>query len=397
MTFWKHLGAAPHRMLFLIGSLQAIFAMLFWLAVLEWSGLPELAWPGPAAHAWTMLYGLFPAFIFGFLFTALPNWVNGPAIPRRDYLATALSFAIGGLLFYAGMLVPGLDMLALGLQLAGWSVGLLALLRSLRSAPPDDNRQPWAVWLATLLGLLGMGSFLAWRVTGIDILLTLGEQLGLWGCLTPLFLAVCHRMIPYFTSRIVSNYVLIRPYSALWIMFAACLGHALLTTLGDSQWTWATDLTLAGIAFWFSARWGLLRGLTVRLLGMLHIAFLWAGLAFLLFGISSLMQLLNIGDLGLAPLHALAIGFFSSMLIGMAARVSLGHSGRKLECDVTTWRLFLAIQLAAVARMLPDLFPGWIDNRVVSLAGAMWLLTFVLWAIRYAPIYWRPRADGKPG
>ena len=34
------------------------------------------------------------------------------------------------------------------------------------------------------------------------------------------------------------------------------------------------------------------------------------------------------GLLGQAPLHALTLGFFASMLLGMAARVTMGHSGR---------------------------------------------------------------------
>ncbi len=397
MMPWKHLSAAPHRLFFLLGSLQALIAMLFWLALLEIPGLPGLAWPAPAAHAWTMLYGLFPAFAFGFLFTALPNWVNGAAIRRQEYLPTALLLASGGLLLYPGLLLPGLDRLALCLYLAGWAFGLMALLRVLRTAPPGDQRQPWAVWAAALAGLLGSAAFLAWRMTGQAILLRLGETLALWGFLTPLFLAVCHRMIPYFTSRVVKGYVIIQPYSVLWTMLAACLGHALLTLLDAPQWTWLTDLPLAGIAFWFSARWGLRRGLTVRLLGMLHIAFVWAGLAFALFGIDSLMRLSGAGNLGLAPLHALTIGFFGAMLIGMAARVSLGHSGRKLECDALTWRLFLTMQLAAAVRMLPDLFPDWVDYRLASLAGLIWLAAFAIWAAKYAPYYWRPRADGKPG
>ena len=397
MSFWKNLSAAPHRLLFLIGSLQALFAMLFWLAYLVWPDRLALTWPGSAAHAWTMLYGLFPAFVFGFLFTALPNWVNGLAIRRWEYLTTALLFATGGLLFYVGLLIPGPDLLALGLYLAGWLIGLLALLRILRTCRPGDNRQPWAVWFATGLGLLGASAILAWRVTSNAEWLFLGEELGLWAFLTPLFLAVCHRMIPFFTSRIVNNYVLVRPYSALWMMLGASLGHAVLTTSGHGQWTWLTDFTLAGIAFWFSLRWGFRRGLTVRLLGMLHIAFLWAGLAFALFGIDSLMQLSGSVGLGIAPLHALAIGFFSAMLVGMAARVSLGHSGRKLECDDQTWWLFLAIQCSAIIRMLPDLAPNWIDYRLTHLAGLIWLLAFTVWVMKYASIYWRPRLDGKPG
>lgn len=397
MSLIKHLTAAPHRSLFLIGSLQTIAAMLFWLAVLEVPTLPAPALSAGAGHAWSMLYGLFGPFVFGFLFTALPNWVNGAPTRRGEYLATAVLMAAGSLSFYAGLWQPALATAGLALHLAGWTVGLVELLRILLTSPPGDNRQPWAVWLATLLGLLGDAAFLAWSLSGADGWLTLGEALGLWGFLTPLFLAVCHRMIPWFTERVVANYVMVRPYPVLLVLLAASLVHGAAMALNRPQWSWPADLVMAAIAFWFTARWGLRRGLAVPLLAMLHIAFVWAGVAFALSAADSLLRFVGQSGLGLAPLHALGIGFFASMLIGMASRVSLGHSGRKLECDRTTWRLFLVIQVAAVVRMLPDLFPAWFDYRLAGVAGAVWLAVFLFWSAKFAPFYWQPRADGKPG
>jgi uncharacterized protein involved in response to NO len=196
----------------------------------------------------------------------------------------------------------------------------------------------------------------------------------------------------------VTNYVLIRPYALLWAMLAACLAHAGLELAGLDAWTWLADLPLATMAFWFSSRWGLARGMQARLLAMLHIAFVWAGLAFALHAVGSLALWLDLGwHPGMAPLHALGIGFFASMLIGMASRVSLGHSGRKLEADHLTWWLFWLVQCVALLRMLPDLVPAVFAYRWVSVAALAWLLAFATWAVKYAPLYWRPRSDGKPG
>jgi NnrS protein len=58
--------------------------------------------------------------------------------------------------------------------------------------------------------------------------------------------------------------------------------------------------------------------------------------------------------LGLAPLHALGIGYFAGMVLAMASRVTLGHSGRPLVMDEFTWRIFLGFQFAALFRVLPD-------------------------------------------
>jgi uncharacterized protein involved in response to NO len=122
----------------------------------------------------------------------------------------------------------------------------------------------------------------------------------------------------------------------------------------------------------------------------------------LLFAAQSLMMWLNEGEriwFGLAPLHALAIGYFASMVLGMASRVTIGHSGRPLVLDHFTWLLFLGFQAAAVFRILPDIIPAAssLGPILYLCAGAVWLICFTLWAARFAPIYWRARIDGKLG
>jgi uncharacterized protein involved in response to NO len=45
--------------------------------------------------------------------------------------------------------------------------------------------------------------------------------------------------------------------------------------------------------------------------------------------------------------------------------------------------------------MLPEFMPLPVDGPLLS--GGLWLIAFGLWAMRYAPMTWRPRVDGKPG
>jgi uncharacterized protein involved in response to NO len=389
--------------MFLPGAIQLVLAMLWWALHLEgrldgWTLLSGTALAESAAHTWLMLYGLFPFFVFGFLFTALPNWVNGGKVSRAEYVASASLMGGGSLLFYAGIYVPALALVAVALHGLGWGIGLVALLQVLRQAPAGDKRQPWIAWVSLSAGLAGEVAFLAWLAGGGDIFLRAVAALGIWGFLVPLFLAVCHRMVPWFTSRIVANYVIVRPYGPLWAMLAAAVAHGLLEVAEQRAWTWVVDLPLAVLAFWILSRWGIARSLHERLLAMLHIAFAWAAIAFALYGLDSLALWLGLAwGMGLAPLHALGIGFFGAMLLGMDSRVSLGHSGRPLKADAATWHLFWLAQVAALVRMLPDLLPGLMSYRLVSLSALVWLLAFGLWTWRYAPFYWRPRADGKPG
>lgn len=403
---WSVYAAAPHRVLFLPGAIQGMVAMLWWLFDLEsrlagGDGLASMGLPAPLLHGWLMVFGFFPFYVFGFLFTAAPNWVSGPGIARPVYLSAALGLSAGTLLLYFGQ--SSLGML---LHLLGWGVALRALLATVRAGKDPDKRHAWATLAALSLGAAAESLMLAGMLFDRGEWLQPALELGIWGCLTPLFLSVCHRMIPYFTSRVVSNYVMIRPYALLWAMWAACLLHVALGVAGaggQGSLTWLVDLPLALIAFWFSARWGFMRGFQVRLLAMLHVAFLWAGVAFALYGLDSLAGFLGLAwSAGQAPLHALGIGFFGAMLIGMASRVSLGHSGRSLQADPATWRLFWSMQAVALLRMLPELAPepltaGLLPDRLVLLAGFAWLLVFGAWVWKYAPMTWRPRVDGKTG
>lgn len=397
-NFWSVHTAAPHRVLFLPGFIQGLLAMLWWVFDLELrltgnAGLVDQGLPAPLLHGWLMVYGFFPFFIFGFLFTAAPNWLSGPGISRSAYLLTMFGLSLGAALLYVGQSAAGLV-----LHLLGWSVALQALLKTLRSGKDPDPRHAWATWVALMLGAAGELLMLGGLLFDHWEWLQLGIELGLWGCLVPLFLTVCHRMIPWFTSRVVSNYVLIRPYPPLWVMWAASLLHFVLLAAAQEALTWLVDLPLAALVFWFSARWGLRRGFQVRLLAVLHIAFVWAGAAFTLYGLSSLARFLGLDwSAGLAPLHALGIGFFGAMLIGMVTRVSLGHSGRALQADTATWWLFWAIQAVALLRMLPDLLADAWSGHWISMTGLLWLVVFAGWSLKYAPMTWRRRVDGKAG
>ncbi len=138
------------------------------------------------------------------------------------------------------------------------------------------------------------------------------------------------------------------------------------------------------------------RSFEVRLLAMLHLGFLWLGVAWLLSGVQSLLHLAGIEALGLAPLHALAVGYFATMTLAMASRVTLGHSGRPLVADRLTWLLALGLHAVATVRVLADLLPVG-QSILLAIAGLGWLAVFIPWAVRLVPLYLTRRADGKPG
>jgi uncharacterized protein involved in response to NO len=118
--------------------------------------------------------------------------------------------------------------------------------------------------------------------------------------------------------------------------------------------------------------------------------FAWAPLGFALSALASLGL-----PLGLAPTHALALGFAASLLVAMVTRVTHGHSGRPLAMVPLAWLAFAAVQLAAGLRIVAAIKgePG-----VLLVSGALALAAGLLpWLIRNALIYLRPRLDGRDG
>lgn len=402
-TVRDHLAAAPHRSLFLAGALQGVLTVLWWIfdltgrygiagSMTAWSIVPT--W----AHAFLMIYGFFPFFIFGFLFTTYPNWMNGEKVKPQEYIATCALMAAGVVLFYAGLLTHKvISITGVELMLAGWSIAVYVLFRILLTTPAQDKRHARVTSVALLMGWLGVAAYLVWLVTDSAVILNFARHAGIWFFLLPIVLTVSHRMIPFFSSRVLDNYEMVRPFWMLWLMLGCIAAHGLLQWMELTAYLWIVDFPLAGCALYLSYRWGFMRSFQVSLLAVLHVSFAWFGVAMLLYAVQSLVYFAS-GSLvfGLAPLHAIGIGFFSGMILAMASRVTIGHSGRPLELDHFTWLLFLGFQATAVIRILADIVPA-IAPMLYVAAAVVWLACFALWAVKFAPIYWRARVDGKAG
>ncbi len=399
------LFAAPHRPMFLAGTVQALAVMLFWS--LELGGRYLGLWPVPAwplltvfppsvLHALLLSCGVFPFFMFGFILTAGPRWQGAGELSQRDFVPAFVLLASGWLLVWMALLLPRLLVPGLVLALAGW-VAVVLLLSGLARHRTTDREHIGFVALAAWLGVAAMGAFAVFAGGGALPWARLGISLAVWGFLLPVFLAVAHRMLPFFTSSAVRGYVLHRLQWPLRCLIGLSLAHGGLAFFELIEWLWLADLPAMLVAGRLTWLWWSRAALANPMLSVLHVAFAWLGAAFALFAVQSLFCNVLPGFLGQAPLHALTLGFFASMLIGMASRVTMGHSGRPVAADDAMWRAFCLMQAAAVLRVISELpaLPG--AHALMWLSSLLWLGSFGQWAWRFAPAFWRPRADGKPG
>jgi uncharacterized protein involved in response to NO len=333
--------------------------------------------------------------------TIYPRWMRGSEIPLRRYVPAFLLLMLGAVGFYVGLLTShSMLMVASCSTLSGWSLALYALLRVLIDTPHQDKHHPQIIFFALSLGWCGLASFIIWLLNDNAAWLRFAIQGGLWLFLLPVFASVAHRMIPFFTSSELPQHKIKNSYWAWWTILIASAGHGLLQINDVSNWLWLCDAPLAIAALHLTRSWGFRRSLKIPLLGVLHAGFAWLGIAMLLFTVQSIVLLISHGKTfiwGLAPLHALTIGCFSTLLIGMATRVTLGHSGLPMKVDNPVKLMFAGLQLVAVLRVLADILPMQARQWLYFAAGAVWLASFAPWVVRYLPVYWRVRADGRPG
>jgi uncharacterized protein involved in response to NO len=389
----QRMAAAPavlrggFRPFFLAAGTWAIVAIALWLGTLEGmgalpAGLDSLAW-----HRHEMVFGFAGAAVAGFVLTAIPNWTG------RFPVAGGPLAGLFGLWAAARILLlfvpPNLVILA-----ALCDVGLFLVLATyaLREVRLSKNRN---LPITILIFLFGAADALDYACAAgwvADPLL--GIRAGL-AILTMMITAIGGRIVPSFTR----NWLMKRkaggrlPEQGGWTSRAAIAATAAAVLL----WIAAPEARVTAVllivaAALQAARLAGWRGLaTVRepILWVLHLGYLWLALALLLLGVGILWTAVPQS----AAMHALGVGAVGTMIFAVTTRASLGHTGRELRAHPLTALGYALVSGAAIVRVATAL--GWIDFLAgLRLAGALWILAFVMFLIVYLPVLTQPRQDG---
>lgn len=376
------------RPFFLLGALFSCLAMLGWVGQLNnWFALPGIGNP-IWWHAHEMLFGFGAAIVAGFLLTAVQNWTAHPGV-RSWPLAL-----IVGLWVLPRCLLPWLgegNLILMALDLA-W----LPLCAWFLAKPVIMTRQ-WRnlffVPLLLIMTLLNGASWL-WRDewSAVEHLLITTVLL-----FTTLIAVMGGRVIPFFTARGTgqekappSPWLERGALASLWLIL-------LLWLLPDS---WTNSLYMvplyivaAGLHLGRQLRWRPGTTLAQPLLWSLHLAYLFIPLGLLALAAQATGLPLS---LSLAS-HLLSAGCMGTMILGMIARVSLGHSGRALHVGRRITLAFALVILSAFMRVLLPLYWPSLTLTGWNLSGWSWIAAYGLFVWVYTPILTRPRADGRPG
>jgi uncharacterized protein involved in response to NO len=339
-------------------------------------------------HAILMPLGVFPLFILGFTFTAGPRWLAVNASDRY-FLSTGVAYFSGIVLVVTGAtLAPAIGSIGFGMMWCAWLSATWRWARLIGDSTITDKQHPIVLLGAMIGGVLALSAALAWSL-GLSEAWMVARQLAFFCFLLPVFLTVCHRMLPFFTGGVVKPYLAWRPFGLLWAWLTGC---ALVAVAGVFSWRLLEACAASAMAlsfFYTSWRWGLVASFQNRLLAMLHMSFAWLGIFFALHAASAFGY-----PLGSASMHALGLGFMATMLVGFVTRVSYGHSGRPLSAGNGIWAVYLCLHLAALLRVIASIL---MLPMLITASATVWLILLACWVAIILPIYLKARVDGQPG
>lgn len=350
------------RPFFLVAALAAVVEIPLW--VLRLTGvLPpvSVAW-----HAHEMVFGFSAAVIAGFLLTAVRHWTQHSTASGLPLLALVLCWLLGrvndtaDLFFLPILAVCVARPIVLARQwrqlLIVLALVALCAANAVFHAFPQHARAAWLV--------------------GVDLVLLLIVIIG-------------GRVIPFFTRSALPNAKL-RSWRWLEIASVASMAGVLAADISGRL----LSLTCLIAAVVHAARltgWASLRTRHAPLLWVLHVGYLCLPLGLLLRGLATMGVLLPES----AAIHLLTTGCIGLLILGMMARVSLGHTARPLVAPTPLVWAFGLLAAAAVVRAFgPLALPA---SWTYALAATCWAAAFLLFIVRYAAWLVMPRLDGRPG
>ena len=372
------------RPFFIAAGIWATLAVPFWL--LNYFGIMIvidnfniLLW-----HQHEILYGFVAAAIAGFILTAIPNWTGRLPIKNKPLAILVFLWILGRVGFLTTAIFGTITTSLMDLPFL--IVLVLVIMREIVSGKNWRNLP-----VIILISFFTLGNILVHlQIHEIIDSAELGIRLSTF-VLSILLALIGGRIVPSFTRnwlaqnkankfpRPFGNIDKISLISLVVFVFAQVIiphhqATSLLALLAG---------LLHGIRF---IRWKVWMTLTEPLIWILHVGYMWLCVALVLIGFSGLTDFVPYTS----SYHALTVGAFSTMILAVMTRASLGHTGRTIKATLGTTTIFIFITIAAILRVYEP-FINESGTLILSLSGIFWTLSFALFIFIYFPILTQPR------
>jgi len=388
VPLWR-LGFRPF---FLGAGLFAIISMALWMfsylfAVnMDFAGMPPNLW-----HAHEMLFGYTVAVVAGFLLTAIKNWTGVEVLRGTGLTLLFALWLLARILLLSNAPVAIAAIVDTAFILALTAVCLRPVLKVKQYKQLGIISKLFLLFLCNVVFYLGISGVLA------D-----GVQWGLYSALymiIALILVMMRRVMPMFIKNGIdlATGEQLELKNRLWLdnsslVLLLCLWVSDVFTSYDQF----TAITAVALAILHSVRltgWYDVRIWKKPLVWVLVVAYasIIAGFALKALAIYS----------GISPflsIHAFTVGGIGILTIGMMSRVSLGHTGRNVfDPPAIVFWIFLLLLIAAIVRVVFPLFSMALYSYWIGISQMLWMISFILFVVVYAPMFISARVDGRDG
>lgn len=128
------------------------------------------------------------------------------------------------------------------------------------------------------------------------------------------------------------------------------------------------------------------------ILTILHIAYAWIPVGFLLLALASMGFVSHT-----ISKHAFTVGAMGCAIIAMITRTALGHTGRVLVAGTAEIWSYGLMLTSAILRV----FGPWLNSRNAIIwiwfASIFWIAALIIYVCKYSKFLIQPRIDGKSG
>jgi len=371
------------RPFFLLGAFYAAISILLWLPIL--TGL--LALPSTFTprdwHVHEMLYGYLPAVIAGYLLASIPNWTGRFPLLGRPLLVLVAVWIAGRVAVstsaWIGWTLAGaIDLAFLGLLGA-------AVAREVIAGRNWRNLKFLGILAALFLGNLSFHlEAHAWSFADY------GTRIGM-AAIVLLVMLVGGRIVPSFTRNWLARENPGRlPAPSGWFdAVSMAVGASALTI-----WVAAPDALVTGALLVCAgllqavrlARWAGDRTLREPIILILHLAFAFIPLGFVLVGLAAF----SVDITASAGIHAWSGGAFGAMTLAVMSRIGLSHVRRPTVASPGLQAIYALVIVAALARIAAALNAG--DAMLLlTIAALCWSAAFLGFCVNFWGMFTKER------
>jgi uncharacterized protein involved in response to NO len=372
------------RPFFFFGASYAALIIAIWLAIYEGEAALPTNFVPRDWHVHEMLFGYVAAVVTGFLLTAVPNWTGRLPLQGIPLLVLVVTWFAGriavALSAETGWVIAGIIDCAFLVLVVG------AVAREIIAGRNWRNLKvliPVSVFALANIGFhveacaRGAADF-SIRVAIATIVI--------------LIMLIGGRVVPSFTRNWLARQgpgPLPAPFGkfdGIAIAFsAAALGVWAVSPV--AVWTGLALMAAGVFQALRLARWAGYRTGRDCLVAVLHVAYGFIPLGFVLLALGA-FDVLSPS----AGLHAWMAGAAGTMTLAVMTRATLGHTGRELVAGPGTRAIYVAIVIAACARIAAVLLPQW-GFVLLHFSVLAWVAAFGGFALLYGPLLFQKRVN----